>query len=161
MTKILITGITGFLGEVLVSDILKHTDYIIYGLIRPKKGKNIIERLEKLWTGIPLQIVKSEKNRLIAIEGDVSLDNWGISEENISIIKDCDVIIHNASVIKFDETLKDTLLHNVNPIIYLQNLMKQLDNVQRVIYTSTAYVSKPDLNVIFPELEPMIDDYSR
>lgn len=161
MTKILITGITGFLGEVLISDILKHTDYIIYGLIRSKKGKNIIERLEKLWTGIPLQIVKSEKNRLIAIEGDVSVDSWGISEEDISIIKDCDVIIHNASVIKFDEILKDTILHNVNPIIYLQNLMKRLDNVQRVIYTSTAYVSKPDLNPIFPKLEPMIYDYKK
>ena len=37
MTKILITGITGFLGQVLVSDILKHTNYIIYGIIREKK----------------------------------------------------------------------------------------------------------------------------
>lgn len=47
--NVFITGGTGFLGSCLIDKLLRCTDVNnIYLLIRPKKGKNINERLEEL-----------------------------------------------------------------------------------------------------------------
>lgn len=47
--NIFITGATGFLGSCLIEKLLRSTDINnIYVLIRPKKGKQINERLEEL-----------------------------------------------------------------------------------------------------------------
>lgn len=58
---VIISGVTGFLGQVLLEKLLRsfHEIGIIYVLIRDKKGKNVRERVDTLLAG-PVIFVKKK-----------------------------------------------------------------------------------------------------
>ena len=57
--SILLTGATGFLGQVVIEKLLRTCNTLgkIYILVRPKKGKSREERFKELFDG-PVSIVK-------------------------------------------------------------------------------------------------------
>ena len=52
-SQILVTGGTGFLGQLLIEKLLRTCNNLrrIYIIVRPKKGKNQQERLKELFDG--------------------------------------------------------------------------------------------------------------
>lgn len=89
---IFITGSTGFLGQLLVEKLLRSCPNIsaIYILVRNKKGKDIQSRVDEILDSPIFQRIKDEspkfKHKIIAIAGDCSLPDLGMSSRDRKII---------------------------------------------------------------------------
>jgi len=104
---VLITGATGFLGIHLVSELYHNTDKKIYCLIRKM---NKFEDYIKSFTDIPIEEITcfSSNNaietnkRIVAILGDITEENLGLTNELCNKIKsEVSDIIHSAASVSF------------------------------------------------------------
>jgi alcohol-forming fatty acyl-CoA reductase len=84
--NIFITGGTGFVGIALVEKILRSVPDVgkIYLLMRPKKGKEIQQRLEDITKNAVFSVLLEQSSpdifkKLIAVAGDVGEENLGLS----------------------------------------------------------------------------------
>ena len=109
---IFITGATGFCGKVLLHKLLDACPMVekIYVLIRPKRGEMPQVRLTNLFNGPMFKRLKEENplsfNKVLAINGDISLPGLGMSSEDINtVIENVSVIFHSAATVRFDEEL--------------------------------------------------------
>lgn len=70
------------------------------------------------------------QNRLVAIEGDCSLPNLGISKTDRNrLIREVSIVFHVAATVRFDEKIKTAAAINVRSLkdmIYLSKEMPKL-----------------------------------
>lgn len=97
--NVLLTGVTGFLGVHILDNLLKNTNCIIYCIIREKYNQMPQKRLENLlefyFDNGYYQIYK---NRIIVVNGELSKDFFGLSQEDYSNLqKNIDCIINTAA----------------------------------------------------------------
>ncbi|KAL5007705.1 hypothetical protein ScPMuIL_016511 [Solemya velum] len=162
---IFITGATGFMGKVLMEKLLRSCPGIrrIYILIRPKKGRNIHERLEELLQSRLYERVKNEcpnfKNKVMPIFGDIMKEDMGISQSDIQLLVDeTTVVFHSAATVKFDEEMKLSIDMNVLGSQKLLTLCKKMSKLQALVHISTAYANchldKIDEKIYDPPLQP-------
>lgn len=89
---IFLTGSTGFLGQVMLEKLLRSCPEIstIYILVRNKKGKNVESRVEEIFDDVLFDRLKKEcpkyKHKVVAIVGDCSLPNLGMSQKDTSTL---------------------------------------------------------------------------
>jgi len=110
---IFITGATGFLGKALVEKLLRSCYDLnkIYVLVRAKKGKSPMERLDEITNCQLFETVSKMhpdfKSKLVGIQGDLSDENLGISDQDMNlIIQNVNIVFHSAATVRFDEPLK-------------------------------------------------------
>ncbi|KAL3270690.1 hypothetical protein HHI36_021218 [Cryptolaemus montrouzieri] len=164
--NIFITGGSGFLGICLLEKILRtipnHGD--IYLLLRPKRGKQIEERLETLKTNSVFEELLKQRDveevfkKVKAISGDVGVDNLGLSTEDRAFLTDrINVIIHSAATLDFGESLRDTVNVNLLGTRRITELAKECKNLQVLVHVSSAYANAYKLEVE-EELYPLHKD---
>ncbi|XP_050449777.1 fatty acyl-CoA reductase 1-like isoform X2 [Cataglyphis hispanica] len=144
--SIFLTGATGFLGKVLIEKILRCCPNIgeIFILMRPKKGQSLNERVEKM-LNLPLYDKLREEQpsnirKLIAISGDISQENLGLSAVDRQIlIERVTIIIHNAANVKFNDSLKYAILTNIRSTRDICILAENVKNLKALVYVSTAF----------------------
>ncbi|CAG9823264.1 unnamed protein product [Phaedon cochleariae] len=147
--NIFITGGSGFVGICLLEKFLRcipdHGD--IYLLMRPKKGKDISERLEEIKKNQIFETVLKDKSieqvfsKVKVIAGDVSQDNLGISpEDRRTLVDNINVIFHSAATLDFGDTLKTTVEINLLGTRKVAQLAKECRNLAVFIHVSSAYV---------------------
>ncbi|KAL6446637.1 hypothetical protein ACFW04_001253 [Cataglyphis niger] len=137
--SIFLTGATGFLGKVLIEKILRCCPNIgeIFILMRPKKGLSLNERLEKM-LNLPIYDKLREEQpsnirKLIAISGDISQENLGLSAVDRQIlIEKVTIIIHNAASVKFNDSLKYAILTNTRSTRDICILAENMKNLIRL-----------------------------
>ncbi|KAL5007706.1 hypothetical protein ScPMuIL_016512 [Solemya velum] len=162
---VFITGATGFMGKVLMEKLLRSCPGIrrIYILIRPKRGKNIYERLEGLLQCPLYERVKNEcpnfKNKVMPILGDILQEDMGISQSDIQLLVDeTTVVFHSAATVKFNEELKLSIDLNVLGCQKILNLCKKMRKLQALVHISTAYANchldEIDEKIYDPPLDP-------
>ncbi|XP_032525851.2 fatty acyl-CoA reductase wat-like [Danaus plexippus] len=140
-----ITGGSGFIGKQLVEKILRTCNVKkIYLLLRPKKGKTAIQRLNQILEDPVYGILRSEQpdfaSKLIPVEGDVVDLNLGIEEESRKkIIEEVNIIFHGAATINFEETIKLAALTNIRGTREILNLAKSCKQLKSLVHISTAY----------------------
>lgn len=79
----------------------------LFDMVKQQKGENVIDKV-------------------VAIEGDVSMLNLGISKEDRDMItKEVDIIFHCAATIRFDEPLKNAVVLNVRGTKFMLDLAKE------------------------------------
>ncbi|XP_072762936.1 fatty acyl-CoA reductase 1-like [Anoplolepis gracilipes] len=144
--SIFLTGGTGFLGKVYIEKILRSCPDVreIFILMRPKKGVNLNERLEKM-LNLPLYDKLREEQpsnfkKLILISGDTSQENLGLSTiDRQMLIERVTIIIHNAASVKFNDSLKYAILTNTRSTRDVCILAESIKNLIALVYVSTAY----------------------
>ncbi len=101
INNILLTGSTGFLGAHLLYDLIKHSSCNIYCLIRSKGKKSSLQRLlEKLNYYFGSELDNFINNRIKIIEGDISLENLGLSKEAYeNLAQNIDTVLHSAALV--------------------------------------------------------------
>ena len=141
INNILIIGTTGYLGIHTIYEFLKTHSGNAYCLIRPKDGLDPQSRFIntfKFYFGE--SAYKKYKNRIIIVKGDITIDNLGLSQNDINeIYKNVDIIINSGALVKHYGT--DSLFESIN-VLGTSNVVKfcQKFNI-RLIHISTISVS--------------------
>ncbi|XP_015117036.1 putative fatty acyl-CoA reductase CG5065 [Diachasma alloeum] len=143
---VFITGVTGFLGKALLEKLLRACPEIctIYVLIRPKKNWGVQERFESLFDNPVFDRIKSEcpsaVNKVIAVSGDVSLPNLGLSEKDcLMLTQRVNVVFHSAATVRFDEPLKVAVDLNAKGTERMIDFCAGMMNLVSFVHVSTAY----------------------
>lgn len=148
---VLLTGATGFIGRLLLRDLLLHRRSLsipggVVVLCRPKRGKSAQRRVSKLLDDPMYSFLSTtEKQELVhVVEGDVTKSNVGLSPEDVDRV--CNVlnvshVIHCAASVSFTQTLKEAAVSNIASSLNLQLLAGRLKlKSARYVHISTAFV---------------------
>ncbi|KAL5075950.1 hypothetical protein RYX36_014934 [Vicia faba] len=114
---ILVTGATGFLAKVFIEKILRIQPDIqkLYILLRASNSDLAAHCLQNEVFDIDLfRVLRAElgedfnsftSKKVVAIAGDVAIENFGIKDEKIKneIFEEVDVLVHSAASTKLDE----------------------------------------------------------
>ncbi|XP_044737819.1 putative fatty acyl-CoA reductase CG8306 [Chrysoperla carnea] len=147
--SVFITGGTGFVGLCLVNKLLMSCPDVktIYLLLRPKKNKDIQDRLKDIAKNAifeTLLYTESEDifKKLYAVAGDVGEENLGLSQEDRNLlINNVNVVFHSAATLDFAETLKKTVDVNLLGTRRIVQLCKQIKNLEALVHVSSVYVN--------------------
>ncbi len=144
MSHILITGITGFLGTEIASEIMRTTEDTVYGLIRAGSHKEAADRLLALWYG-RTELTDQIGSRILPVPGDVTEADLSLAaSDRDQLISQTDVIIHTAAVIGIKHTRREFWDVNVTGTKHVLDFAKRicLDHpLKRFSHISTAYVA--------------------
>ncbi|KAI9170653.1 Fatty acyl-CoA reductase 1 [Paramyrothecium foliicola] len=149
MTKatILVTGVTGFLGKVVLEELFRCREEYpfskIVALIRPQEKLTAEERF---YTNVASSLCFSRlpedwTSFLEVVSADLSSERCGIEAANYDqICQQTTHIIHCAGSVAFSpaaayETISDNITSTINIIRLAQSCL----NLQRLVHTSTAY----------------------
>ena len=123
---VFLTGATGFLGTYIVAEILRTTEAHLYCLVRPRRGENSRERIEKqmrhydVWGGDE-QWQSAWDGRMHVVEGDVTLPRMGLPDAVYeTLARDVDAILNGAAHVNFIypyEALRATNVLGLHEII--------------------------------------------
>ncbi|XP_037300738.1 putative fatty acyl-CoA reductase CG8306 [Manduca sexta] len=144
-----ITGGTGFVGLCLIERILRSIPDVgkVYLLMRPKKGKEISQRLEEFPKNpIFEKLLETNTtdifNKLVPISGDVGEENLGLSaQDRQTLVDNVNVVIHSAATLDFQENLRPTVNINLLGTRRIMTLCKEIKNLKVMIHVSSAYVN--------------------
>ena len=142
--QILLTGVTGFLGQAILRTLLEHHPTTrVTAVVRPKGTQSGTRRLQGLlrkpvFTSWAEQIGAEEVERILtervdALEGDLA--------DMPAIDKDYDVVIHSAASVSFDDGIDEAFTTNVGGAKNLYEALLEHGSSPHVIHVSTAYVS--------------------
>uniref|UniRef100_A0A8W7PYB6 Fatty acyl-CoA reductase n=1 Tax=Anopheles coluzzii TaxID=1518534 RepID=A0A8W7PYB6_ANOCL len=92
-------------------------------------------------------------DKMIPIQGDVSLLALGLSQDDIDRMYNVSVIFHVAASVRFDDPLKTAILLNTRGTCELIRFAKQLPALRVLMHVSSTY-SNPDRYVIEEEMYP-------
>lgn len=115
--------------------------------MRSKKGKSVDERLVDLTKNEVFETLLATRSadifkKLIAIEGDVSAAELGISPADRQRLTDSvHVVIHSAATLDFNETLRSTVTTNLLGTRRVMELCTQCRHLAALVHVSSAYVN--------------------
>lgn len=144
--NVFITGVSGFMGKVLLEKILYSCSDVkqVFVLIREKRGKSGSERVNE-FTKIPLftRIHKEKPNvlkKIIPIYGDITIKDLGMSNDDLTqIINETTIVFHMAASVNFEEPINDALNKNVRAVKYIIDIAKKMPNLKSMVHLSTAF----------------------
>ncbi len=143
--RILLTGVTGFVGEALLARLLAdlpETQLIL--LIRPKGTTPAADRLRRLITKPAFSALRESPgaddaidtllaDRVTVIEGDLS--------DVPELPADLDVVVHCAGDVAFDPPIDAAFDTNVGGTERLLRAVRQSGSAPHYVHVSTAYVA--------------------
>jgi len=136
------------MGKVLVEKILRACPVRkVYMLVRPKRGRSMQDRITDMFENFKLfEKMKSMRpdsmSKVVAMSGDITHENLGLSEEDQEIlIKECNVIFNVAATINFQEPIKEAVSMNMLGTKRMIAIARKMIQIQAVIHVSTAYAN--------------------
>ena len=150
MEQILLTGATGFLGKVVLEELLRRRDELsiekIYCLIRPRRTQTADKRFQKEIKRSRCFDNHSTKSwdGIVSVEGDLTLDNCGLKDAEIKeLSQNITHVIHCAASVEFDLPVEKAAKANISAALKTLDLAKRFKKLQHMVSVSTAYVNKP------------------
>lgn len=149
MSKILLTGATGYIGTKLLQELVQNQNDIVIVPIRGETEEKFSIRKNELVNKIPsekkdqLQFVRSDLNNLASL----------LKSEKSSISQ----IIHNAAITAFN--VEETVANSVNRdgSIEMMKFARDCSSLEKFLYVSTVYASgmaSDDVNEDFFQPKP-------
>ncbi|XP_039492060.1 fatty acyl-CoA reductase wat [Drosophila santomea] len=142
---VFLTGATGFLGKVIIEKLLRTTEVKrIYSMIRPKRGKDIQERLA-IWEKDPLfevllKLKPDALKRISVIAGDCLDPDLGINMSDRKLLaSEVQIVIHGAATVRFNEPLHVALAINTRATRLMLHLAKEMKHLEAYLHISTAF----------------------
>ncbi len=150
---ILVTGSTGFLGKSIVEKLLRSIPGVslINLAIRSSSRRRAAERLEREVLSSPaFKRLKEElgdkefaalvQKTLAVIEIDLGRDGLGLSEEGRERLRACDIVIHSAAAVEFDNPADLSAQTNLLGAARLVDALRATGSRPHLVHISTAYV---------------------
>ncbi|KOC68027.1 Putative fatty acyl-CoA reductase [Habropoda laboriosa] len=162
--SIFITGGTGFVGKLLIEKLLRECPGIsfIYLLVRPKKGKDMHQRIEELFDDPVFGMLKEKhpkfRHQIVPIFGDCCEPRFGMSAaDRERITREVSIVFHVAATVRFDESLKHAVPINVRAPKDALELCKEMSCLKSFVHVSTAYAYCPHHHIEERIYDPPIE----
>jgi fatty acyl-CoA reductase len=162
---VLLTGATGFLGKVVLHDLLFRAEDLgierVFVVARSKRGTAASDRVDSLWrspalTSLPPRV----RERLSLVEADLADESDLLAcAEIVERLSEVTHVIHCAASVEFELPLRRAHAANVIAALRMQELAQRLPRVGSLVSVSTAYVTPhvADDVPIREELAPLPD----
>jgi len=150
---ILVTGSTGFLGKSIVEKCLRSIPDVgrINLAIRSSARRPASERLEREVLSSPaFKRLKEEigedgfaklvKEKLAVVEIDLGRDGLGLSEAGREQLRACEIVIHSAAAVEFDNPADLSAQTNLLGAARMVEALKATGSRPHLVHISTAYV---------------------
>ncbi len=150
---ILVTGSTGFLGKSIVEKCLRSIPDIarINLAIRSSARRPAAERLEREVLSSPaFRRLKGDlgeegftqlaRAKLDVVEIDLGRDGLGLTDQGRERLRACDVVIHSAAAVEFDNPADLSAQTNLMGAARLVEALKASGARPHLVHVSTAYV---------------------
>ncbi|KAG9230637.1 male sterility protein-domain-containing protein [Amylocarpus encephaloides] len=158
----LITGATGFLGKLVVENLLRRREELnvshVVILTRPKRGRSPEERFQHIVHKSPCfsKLPPGWEKFVTLMEGDVTQSLCGIQVRHFNrLCREVTHIIHCAASIRFDLPIIKAVFDNVGGALKILEFAGQCRNLERLVMTSTAYVTPHTIEPIHEVLAPL------
>jgi alcohol-forming fatty acyl-CoA reductase len=143
--RVLITGVTGFLGQAVLERLLGDVpDTRMVVLVRPQGGLSGRDRVESVTAGPGFNALRERAGadgirrmldeRVEVVEGDVAA-------EPPSLPDGLDVAFHCAATVSFDPPIDEGFRTNVLGSVLLYEALREAGARPHVVHVSTAYVA--------------------
>ncbi len=151
-TRIAITGSTGFLGTALVERLLRGIpDCELVLLVRPgRRGADRrVERdvlrndaFDRLRESLGRDgFADMVGRRIHPVGADIGVDGLGLDEPGRALLATCQVVIHSAAAVSFDEPLDRAAEVNLMGPVRLVRTLHELGSSPHLVAVSTCYVA--------------------
>jgi long-chain acyl-CoA synthetase len=141
---VLLTGATGFLGMELLARYLQRTDRNVLALVRARDRDQARTRIDKV-LHLLFGNTDVDRDRVIAIPGDVERDGLGLAAADTDRIVSCaSEIVHCAATVSFVTGLAQSRRINVEGTRHVLGVAEQCAGngvLRRLTHVSTAYVA--------------------
>jgi HAD superfamily hydrolase (TIGR01490 family) len=150
---ILVTGSTGFLGKSIVEKCLRAIPDIgrINLAIRSSPRRPAAERLEREVLSSPAfkrlkeqlgeeGFAKLVKEKLAVVEIDLGRDGLGLSDSGREQLRACDIVIHSAAAVEFDNPADLSAQTNLLGAARMVQALQESGGRPHLVHVSTAYV---------------------
>lgn len=132
--KVLITGVTGFVGEALLHRILGDLPgTTVAAIIRPKGSQSGADRMEQLLKKDIFKDFEDAAARVKVIEGDMS--------DVPELPRDLDIVVHCAGDVSFDPPIHEAFTTNVLGTKSLVERILEIGKPVHYVHISTAYTA--------------------
>ena len=145
---VFVTGCTGFVGKVLLEKILRSCPDVgqVYVLGRAKRGHTLEQRFSDIFKSALFNKLQKESPQAFSkvkyVDGDMLLDNLGLSEEHISELQEqVNVVVHSAASVRFDAPLRDAVNMNLKGTKKLLDIARSFKRLEVFVHVSTCYAN--------------------
>lgn len=146
---VLLTGVTGFIGQALLERVLSaHPETRVVAVLRERPGVTAEQRLDELvakpvfW---PWREKVGEDAAREIVRDRVRVVPAELTESVPELPDDVDVVIHGASIVSFDPPIDEAFQTNVVGTVNLYEAVKRAGEragkTPHVVHVSTAYVA--------------------
>ena len=143
--RIFLTGVTGFLGQVVFERLLADVpDARILLLVRSQTGSSSRDRVKYLFRKPAFDGLRERVGEpgLLALLADrVEVIDGDFSREVPSLPSDIDVVIHSAATVAFDPPIDEAFQTNLFGAMNLYRGVTQSGSRPCLVHVSTAYVA--------------------
>jgi long-chain acyl-CoA synthetase len=138
-----LTGVTGYIGSSLLKKYLDDTDMKMNLLVRSRRDRNPADRLQAVLEELyPGSDPETFADRLMVLEGDITLERLGLDEEDYNALASrVTRIIHCAAAARFDLDLEDARSINLGGTRNMLELARACASLEKFDYIGTAYVA--------------------
>ncbi|MNR78874.1 Carboxylic acid reductase [compost metagenome] len=160
---VLLTGGTGFVGKVVLSELLRRREElgitILYPLIRPRKGLSPEERFAEMASSPCFEnLPPGWQSHCRVVSGDICEPGLGLAEADREHLQGrLTEILHCAASVQFNLPLVEATRINVEGTLSVLEFARDCRMLRAMVYVSTAYVTPhPGDAVSIPEaLQPL------
>ncbi|MCH8247874.1 MAG: SDR family oxidoreductase [Bacteroidetes bacterium] len=146
--ELLLTGVTGFLGKVVLEELLRRREELsistIHVLIRPKKDIYAEERFHSEVVSSPCFSMLKEgwQERVEILAGELTDDGCGLDESTRTRLVDrVTHVINCAASINFDLPIIEAAAANITSCLNMLELARSFRRLRSMVSVSTAYVT--------------------
>lgn len=141
--EMFLTGATGYIGSSLLQKWLNSSDVKFNLLVRSKHEESPQNRIKSVLAELYANTdVSRFSERIEVIEGDVSLDKFGLKESEYEMLAErTSHIIHCAAAARFNLELPDARKTNVMGAENILKFARKCETLVKIDYIGTAYVA--------------------
>jgi long-chain acyl-CoA synthetase len=144
MSKVLLTGASGFVGTWVAKWFLDNSGHGIVAPIRAGDEEQAIARLRRAWWDWPA-LREQIGERVDVVVGDITKESLGLAPESLSVVRgEIECVVHCAASVWFDRSAEEMERVNVQGTRNVLELAKSIQSsrgLERFSHVSTAYVA--------------------
>eukprot|EP00884_Botryococcus_braunii_P018540 jgi/Botrbrau1/536/Bobra.0010s0011.1 len=149
-STVLLTGVTGFLGTVLLHRLLVVCPEVrrVYVVVRPRGGDSPQARVDRLFQQLlfkpewlPMTLGEARR-KVVVLPGDITLPNLGLGKADLARVRaHVHHVIHAAADIGFEREVAWSLAHNHEGVKNVAALAQSCKHVKGLCHVSSTYVT--------------------